>query len=141
MRLVAGLLSVLVASSTPPSDDQPEIPVPRHREGDWVRLGQPTPTRLGREVFAVGKDVGWFSVVRIDRLWGTVKLQRVTLVRGHSAQTLNVDVRLDAHRTSTYLDLGRPRTLDAIVVDADPSAHGSYAIYGAATAPRPEVAH
>lgn len=141
MRLVAALLPVLVASVNPPPEDAETRAIPHHREGDWQRLGHPTPTRLGSETFIIGKELGWFSVLRIERLWGTVKLQQVKVVRGHSSETFNVNVRLDEHHTATYINLGRPRTIDEITVHADPTLHGSYAIYGSSTAPRPEVAY
>jgi hypothetical protein len=140
MHLVAILLSLLVAAEISVPDDPPETPVPHHREGDWMRLGHSTPTRLGSEVFAVGTDAGWISVVRIERVWGTVELKQVVIVRGHSSETFNVHTRLDHRRPSTYIDLGRPRTIDEIIVHTEPSQHGAYAIYGSAAAPRPEVA-
>ena len=140
MHLVAALLSLLVAAEVTAPEDPPETPIPHHREGDWMRLGHATPTRLGSEVFAVGADAGWFSVVRIERLWGVVDVQQVKIIRGHSSETFNVHAHLDQNRTSTYINLGRPRMIDTIEVHVDPMQHGSYAIYGSSTTPRPEVA-
>jgi hypothetical protein len=80
-------------------------------------------------------------MLRIDRVWGTVDLRQLKVVRGHSSETFNVHTRLDQRHTSTYINLGRPRMIDAVEVHVDPMHHGSYAIYGSSTTPRPEVAH
>lgn len=140
MQVIAALLAVLVATSVTPPEDQPEAPLPHHREGAWIRLGHPTPTRLGTEVFVVGKDAGWFSTLRVDRVWGVVHIKQLKVVRGHSSDTLNVNIRLDQHKHSTYLNLGRPRRIDEIVVTVDPTTRGSFSVYGSSSSPRPEVA-
>jgi hypothetical protein len=140
MHLVAALLSLLIAAEVSAPDDPPETPIPHHHEGEWMRLGHSTPTRLGSQVFAVGTEAGWFSVIRVDRVWGVVDLTQIEVVHGHSSETFNVHTRLDQRRTAAYINLGRPRMVDSIVVHADPSQHGAYAVYASATTPRPEVA-
>ena len=67
MHLVAALLSLFIAYVNPPGE-RDETPIPHQREGDWARLGHSTPTALGSQTFVVGREVGWFSVLRIDRL-------------------------------------------------------------------------
>jgi hypothetical protein len=139
MQVIVVLLSLLVASVTVP-EDQPGLPLPHHREGAWMRLGHSTPTVLAPQTFVVGKDAGWFSTLRVDRLWGVVELRQVKIVRDHSSETLNVNIRLDQHKTSTYLNLGRPRRIDEIVVTTDTKQRGAFAIYGSSSNPRPDVA-
>jgi hypothetical protein len=140
MQVIVVLLSLLVASATAAPEEPPEVPLPHHREGAWLRLGHSTPTVLAPQTFVVGKDAGWFSTLRVDRLWGVVQLEQVKIVRGQSSETFNVNIRLDQHKTSTYLNLGRPRTIDEVIVTTDTKQRGAFSIYGASSNPRPEVA-
>jgi len=111
-----------------------------HRRG-WVRIGTPTPTRFGTEYFVVGPQAGWFRMLRFDRTWGVVQLRQIQVVtRGRPTQILNVNVRLDRFHPSTYIDLGRARGIDQLIVTTARSPYGSYSIYGSSAPVIPDVA-
>lgn len=124
-----------------PGDDY-RVPYSGHVEHrGWVRIGTPTPTRFGTEYFVVGHQAGWFHMLRFDRTWGTVVLRQIKIVtRGRETRTFNVNVRLDARHPATYIDLGRPRAIDTMIVTTDRWPYGSYTIYGSSAPVRPDVA-
>ncbi len=117
------------------------VPYSWHRESRaWIRLGTPTPTRFGTEYFVVGPQAGPIRMLRIDRTWGTVVLRQIQVVtRGRETRTFNVNIRLDRKNPGTYIDLGRPRSIDELIVTTDRYPYGSYSIYGAAAPFVPEV--
>ncbi len=146
MRLLPALVFGLVAA-TSMATAQPggEYRVPygdhHHEPRGWVRIGTPTPTRFGTEYFVVGHQAGWFRMLRFDRTWGTVVLRQIRVVtRGRPTLTFNVNIRLDRFRPGTYIDLGRPRGIDQLIVTTDRYPYGSYSIYGSTAPYVPDVA-
>jgi len=141
--LLAALVFGLVASTsmaTAQPDGDYRVPYTHREPRGWVRLATPTPTRFGTEYFVVGPQAGWFRMLRFDRTWGTVVLRQIKVVtRGRETRTFNVNIRLDRFHPGAYIDLGRPRLIDQLVVTTNRYPSGSYTIYGAAAPFRPEV--
>ena len=67
----------------------------------WVRIGSPTPSRLGTEYFIVGHQAGEFRRLRISRQWGAIDLRRVeVLTQGQRPRIFEVHDRLLTRPTS-----------------------------------------
>jgi len=146
MRLLPALVFGLVAA-TSMATAQPggayRVPYTGHvdRHRGWVRIGTPTPTRFGTEYFVVGPQAGWFRLLRFDRTWGTVQLRHIRVVtRGRETRVFNVNIRLDASHPTTFIDLGRPRSIDQLIVTTARFPYGSYSIYGSTSPYIPDVA-
>lgn len=146
MFAVAATSSVAAAQSyTPDPYAHERIPYTgpherwRHPLG-WVQLGTPTPTRFGTETFMLGHTAGWYHTLRFEHVSGIVVLRQVRLVSNHHfVQTINVNIRLDRWHDTTFINLGRPRYVDEIVVTTDRWPRGTYAIYGTGAPQRPMV--
>ena len=137
--LVFGLVAATSMATAQPGGDY-RVPYTHREPRGWVRLATPTPTRFGTEYFVVGPQAGWFRMLRFDRTWGTVVLRQIKVVtRGRQTRTFNVNIRLDRAHPGTYIDLGRPRLIDQLIVTTDRYPYGSYSIYGSAVPFRPEV--
>lgn len=146
-RLVAMLLAAASATALAQGDLDERVPYAqpyrRHSNQEWREIASPTPSRFGTEYIEVGRAAGWLRTLRIDVTAGTVHLRRVRVVfREGPAETFYLDRWLDRHRPTVYVDLGRPRVVEQLIVTTDRRPAGSYAIYGSSgrVAPPREVA-
>lgn len=107
-------------------------PPPPPRDGDWVRLATPSPTRFGTEWIVLDPATSAFRTLRIAATSGTVHLRRVRVeFTDGKVATFHVNQRLTARKPNARIDLGAPRRIERLAVTTARTPEGMYVVYGA----------
>jgi hypothetical protein len=100
-----------------------------HRDGGWIELATPTPTRNGTEWFNIGRGT-WYSQLRIAANDGRVIIRHVTVMFADGgSRVYRIDRAINGHR-DVLLRLDGQRRISQIAVTPDRDVRGTYTIYG-----------
>ena len=102
-----------------------------HRDGTWIELATPTPTRNGTEWLNLGSD-NRFSQLRLTANDGRVIVRTVTVVfTDGGKRAYRLDRNLGGRQSRDVLvRLDGERRISQIVVTPDRDVHGTYTVYG-----------
>lgn len=145
--IVALILAVATSIPSSPANAQPReerggrVPYgpklrvppapPPPRDGDWVRIATPSPTRFGTEWIVLDPTASAFRTLRIEATSGTVQLRRVRVeFTDGKVATFHVNQRLTARKPHARIDLGAARRIERLAVTTARAPAGMYVVYG-----------
>lgn len=110
-------------------------PIASSSIGGWIALTDPTRIDAGREFINVGAQTGRFNTLQLRNIAGSSEITMIGIEFATSngevaeMQTVKLDNRLDAYRSTITIDLnGSARKINRVIVYGSTANHSAYQV-------------